>query len=194
MEFVICLGFGICYLGFHEMAFFYLLFLIFIILIFGTMAIAAYLAAPWVPTFRRDLKRMLDLAEIEPGETVFDLGCGDGRLVFLAAGQYHAQVVGFEISLLHYLIAKVILFFIKQRIGGRARIEFADFLTKDFSGADVILCFLTPKAMEKLSPKFRQELKKGARVVSYCFRIHDQKEVKISKPFPRANPIFLYRY
>lgn len=162
------------------------------------MAIAAWLAAPWVPTFRRDLKRMIDLAEIKPGEKVVDLGCGDGRLVILAAGQYQAQVLGYEISILPYLIAKAKLSLINsfqpQRLAGRAQIEFADFLAKDFGQVDVILCFLTPKAMKKLSPKFRNELKKGARVVSYCFKIHDQKEAKLSKPHSKANPAFLYRY
>lgn len=162
------------------------------------MAIAAFKAAPWVPTFRRDLGRMLDLAEIKCSEKVIDLGCGDGRLVILAATKYQAQVQGYEISLLPYVIAKtkllLINFLYPQKLAGSCAIEFSDFFTKDLSSADVILCFLTPKAMEKLSPKFKAELKTGSRVVSYCFRIHGQKAAIISKPHPKANPIFLYRF
>lgn len=175
-----------------------MLFLVLVVIIFGSMAIASFRAAPWVPTFKRDLARMLDLAEIKPGEKVIDLGSGDGRLVFLAAEKYRAQVIGFEISVLPYYISRFKLFFLNRffpsRMEGRAKIKFSDFYTQDFSKADIIVCFLTPMAMKKLSPKFKKELKPGARVVSYCFRIHDQKPAQVSKPHEKANPIFLYKY
>src|SRR5450631_3675288 len=54
--------------------------------------------APYVPSPQRIVDRMLELASVKPGETVFDLGCGDGRVLITAAQRYNAKAVGIEIS------------------------------------------------------------------------------------------------
>ncbi|MFA5070018.1 MAG: hypothetical protein WC528_01945 [Patescibacteria group bacterium] len=169
---------------------FFILYFCLIIVIVGTAAWAGIKAAPWVPTRQKDIKRMLELARIKPSDLVYDLGAGDGRLVVAVAKEYPSKVVGFELSVLPYLVARL-----RVRLAGfgpRTKILFKDFYHYDVSGADVILCFLTPKAMSRLSPKFSRELKSGARIISYAFKIKDWPIAEISKPQAKDTPIFLH--
>ena len=141
---------------------------IFVIIMFvflGTFAYAGILAAPWFPTWSRDIERFLKLANIKPGQKFYDLGCGDGKLVFAAAGA-GAQAVGYEISLLPYLMALSRSWNIKD-----SSVKFKDFWRVDLSDADLVYLFLTPKVNPKAKIKLQQELKKGARVVAYTWPI-----------------------
>ena len=169
---------------------FFIFFLSILILIFGTAALAGLKAAPYVPTRQKDIKRLVELAEIKPGELVYDLGAGDGRLVLATAKIYQAKAVGFEMSILPYLVSRLRVYF--SRLNDRANILYKDFYQADFSPADVIVCFLTPMAMSKLKPKFARELKSGARIVSYAFEIKDWLPDKISKPSAKDTTIFRY--
>jgi SAM-dependent methyltransferase len=80
------------------------IFILILYIFLGTFAYAGIKAAPWFPTWSRDIDRFLKLAEIKPGQKFYDLGCGDGKLVF-ASAKAGATAVGYEISLLPYLIA-----------------------------------------------------------------------------------------
>ena len=66
--------------------------------------------APFIPTPSRVLSRMMELADIKPGEKVYDLGCGDGRLVIEANKRHQARAVGIEISPLAYMLARLRVF------------------------------------------------------------------------------------
>lgn len=169
---------------------FFIIFLLILIIIFGTAALAGVKAAPFVPTRQKDIERLLELAEIKPGEVVYDLGAGDGRLVLASARRYQAKAVGFEMSILPYLVSRLRVNF--SRLNDCAKILYKDFYQADFSLAEVIVCFLTPMAMSKLKPKFARELKSGARIVSYAFEIKGWPPDKISKPSPKDTSIFLY--
>ncbi|MBI4426504.1 MAG: class I SAM-dependent methyltransferase [Candidatus Kerfeldbacteria bacterium] len=163
-----------------------------VILVFATAAIAGVKAAPYVPTFQRDVRRMLRVAEVKPGELVVDLGAGDGRFLITAVREFGARAVGYELSLLPYLVAKL-----RVRLAGLGRqiqIFYRDFYQVDLSPADVVTCFLTPRAMTKLEPKFTAELNSGRRVVSYAFKLPTIEPLSVDKPHPRATPIFLYRF
>lgn len=138
----------------------------------GTFAYAGIKAAPWFSTWSYDLVRFSELAGIKAGEKFYDLGCGDGKIVFAAAGA-GAEAVGFEISLLPYLIAKI-----NSRYVENAKILFKDFWKVNLSDADIVYCFLTPKANKKLKEKLESELKKGARVVAYTWPIEGWTPVK----------------
>lgn len=160
--------------------------LIFILFIFlGSFAYAGIKAAPWFPTWSRDIERFLKLADIKPGEKFYDLGCGDGKLVFAAAGA-GAKAVGFEISLLPYLIAKTRSFFVQN-----TEIKFRDFWKQTTFDPDVVYLFLTPKANQKAKKKLEQELKKGARVIAYTWPIEGWEPVKKDEA-PGQPPIYLY--
>lgn len=162
-----------------------------VILFAGTAAWAGWRAAPYVPTKQRDVERMLAMAELKPGELVYDLGAGDGRFILTAAKRYQARAVGFEISFLPYIVARLRLW--SQNAGGQATMRFQDFFRTDLSAADVIVCFLTPGAMKRLGPKLKNELRPGTRVVSYAFAIHDWTPVRKDKPDPRTMAVYLYQ-
>lgn len=134
---------------------------IIILPILATFAYASVRGAPWVPTWRRDIERFLTLAQLQPGERFYDLGCGDGRLV-RAAANAGAVAIGFECSILPYIFAKL-------RIAQRGHVRYADFWNADLLDADVVYCFLTPKVYPKLQAKLERELRPGTRVILYVW-------------------------
>lgn len=162
-----------------------------VFIVAGSAAWAGLSAAPFVPTRQRDVERMLRLSELKAGELVYDLGAGDGRYVVTAAKRYGARAVGFEISLLPYWIGRFRIWRAGQ--GGRAQLRMQDFFNQDLSAADVVVCFLTPPAMAKLSPKFKRELRPGTRVVSYAFPMHDWTAVLKDKPNPGTMAVHVYK-
>jgi SAM-dependent methyltransferase len=159
-----------------------------LLVIVGTFAYGAWRAAPWVPTWKRDLKRMVDLAEIQPGERMYDLGCGDGRLV-LAAADRGARAVGYEVALLPYWVAKLRAL---RYPNERAAIRFGDFWWTDVSDADLVYFFLTPKANPRMKTKLEKELKPGARVVAYVWPIEGWEPAAESHAEGQPS-IYLYR-
>lgn len=123
--------------------------------------------APSIPTRKKVLDTMLHLARIKPGETVYDLGCGDGRIVF-AAQKAGANAVGYELSLPTYLLAKL-----RSLTYPGSRIEYKNFWTQDYSDADVIFCYLLTSSMQTFKDKVWPNLKPGCRVVSHAFTMKD---------------------
>lgn len=143
------------------------LFLIFFGVV-ATFAYASWRAAPWVPLHRPDVKRAVDLMLIEAGMIVYDLGCGDGRILEESARR-GAIARGYEISLLPYLLARF-----KQGVKndhGSMDVRFRDFWFCNLKDADVVFLFLMPKVLPKMRLKLEQELKPGARVISYVWPI-----------------------
>lgn len=169
----------------------YLLILLGIIVVFGTAMYASFRAAPWLPVFKRDIKRIIEFSDIKKGEKVFDLGCGDGRvLIGLANNTMAEYLIGYEISFLFYVWSKLRILFLG--LSKKVDVIFGDFLMRDLSSADVIFCFLTPMAMKKLKPKFEKELKKGTRIISYSFSIPGWTEEAINQPSEFDLPIHKY--
>ncbi len=130
------------------------------------------LAPPLVPTPNRTVKKMLEFANIKTGTLVYDLGCGDGRIVRAAAKQ-GATAIGYEISLPTYFLAW--LWSLPQR---NVQIRFGNFWKKDFTDADVIFCYLMPDQMKKFMTEAWPKLKSGTRVISHGFRMKDLKTDK----------------
>ena len=159
--------------------------IILLFLFLGSFAYAGIKAAPWFPTWSKDIERFLKLAEIKPGQKFYDLGCGDGKLVFAAAGA-GANAVGFEIFLLPYLIAKSRSFNVKN-----TKIIFKDFWKADLSDADVVYIFLTPKVNPKAKLKLEKELKKGARVIAYSWPVEGWTAIKSDFVHGQL-PMYLY--
>ncbi|MFA5125251.1 MAG: class I SAM-dependent methyltransferase [Patescibacteria group bacterium] len=160
--------------------------LLFLVLL--TAAYGAYSAAPWLPTRRRDVQRMMDLAEIKNGCKIYDLGCGDGRLVFEAAKR-GATATGVEIFFLPWLYARIKSFFIP-----RTKILFGDLFFQDISDADTIFIFLLDKSYKRLTEKFSRELKPGAQVIVGCWPIAEWQDKLVSSSQPADNlPMFAYK-
>jgi SAM-dependent methyltransferase len=164
-----------------------------LVVLFGSAAVAGLSAAPYLPTRWKDVRRALDLAQVRAGETVCDLGCGDGRFL-VAAARRGAHAVGYEISLLPFLWAwaRVLM----ARISGTpgtASVRFRSIYRADIAAADVVVCFLTPMAMSRLSTKITRELKPGARLLSVAFHLPGFEPVANDHPTKNAARIFLYR-
>ena len=122
---------------------------------------------PWVPSSMQVVNRMLEMAEVGPDDVVYDLGCGDGRMLIAAARRYYARAVGIEIDPLRYLWCQFLITILGQR--KRIRIVFGNLFNQDISEADVVMCYLMPDALTKLEKKLKQELRPGTRVVSNRF-------------------------
>ncbi len=125
--------------------------------------------AGYQPTPARVVRRMLDLAELRPGETLYDLGAGTGAIVFAAARRYGAQVVGVEVEPVRVLILR----FRRWWGGPRDRVTFRwnNLFEIDLSPAQVVAVFLWPGAMERLRPLLERQLPEGARVVSHWHKV-----------------------
>ncbi len=126
-----------------------------------------YYGAPWLPASMPAVRRMLDLAEVSPGDVVYDLGCGDGRVIVTAARRYGATAVGIEVDPLRYLWCQLLITVLRCR--GQVSVRFGDFFSHDLSDADVVTCYLLPETNLRLVEKLRSELQPGARVVSNVF-------------------------
>ena len=130
---------------------------------------------PYVPTPQEVVDKMLELAQIKNTDTVYDLGCGDGRMVITAAKKYGAKGIGVDID--------------PERIkesndnaktaGVTDKVKFIqkDLFTMDFADCDVLTMYLLPSVNMKLRPKIL-DLKPGTRIVSHDWDMGDWKPDK----------------
>ena len=139
-----------------------------LVLFFSTSILWSELVgAIWVPTPWVTVHDMLKLAEVGPDDLVYDLGCGDGRILIAAARDYGARGVGIEIDPLRYLWSKLMV--ARWGVGDRVEIVFGNFFNLDTRPATVVTCYLRPKTNVKLEGKLLSELRPGTRVVSNTF-------------------------
>src|SRR5579871_267797 len=146
--------------------------------------------APYVASPTRVVDRMLDLANIRPGETVYDLGCGDGRILIAAVERYKAKAVGIEIS--PKVAAQARARIQKEGLSNQARVIEGDLLETDLTGADVVTIYLTTSFNEELRPRLEKYLKPGARVVSHDYAVPGWKPSKIDTGNDKKHRIYLY--
>src|SRR5580658_4200238 len=147
--------------------------------------------SPYVASPTRVVDRMLEMATIKPGETVYDLGCGDGRILITAVERYKARAVGVEIS--PKLVAKATSAIDRAGVAGQARVMQGDLLEVDLTGADVVTIYLATQLNERLRPRLEKYLKPGARVVSHDYAVPGWKPTKVDKTDgSRSHLIYLY--
>jgi len=170
-----------------------LVFLVILIIVLFTFAYAGISAAPYVPLWKSDIRRMLQLAGLKENEKLYDLGSGDGRILLIAEKEFNALCLGFEISVLLYFISCIRIVIRNLKAKNKIKIKYQSIYTADLSKADVISIFLTPMAMKKLEPKFEEGLKPGCRIVSYAFALPNIKADQVSKPAKNKTSIFLYK-
>lgn len=132
--------------------------------------------APFYPTPETVVERMLKLGELKPGEKMFDLGSGDGRVVIMAADRFKADATGIEID--PDLYKQSMDRIRSMGLEKRARIVNADIAAQDFSSANLLTVYLLPSSNDKIRPMLEKQLKKGARVVSHDFQFAGWKPVK----------------
>ena len=147
--------------------------------------------APYVSTPARVVDRMLELANLKPGETLYDLGCGDGRVLIAAAEKYKAKAVGVEIS--PKLVAEAAAKIHKQGLDDQARVIQGDLLDTDLSGADVVTIYLATSLNEKLRPRLEKYLKPGTRVISHDYAVPGWKPAHVERTDDRhAHLLYVY--
>ncbi len=125
--------------------------------------------APSVGSPENAIEKMLQAANLKPGETLYDLGCGDGRILLRAAKKYKVKAVGIEIS--SALAEKAAQEARKKGLEDQVKIIHGDFMKTDLSAANVVTLYLTPTANDTLRPNLERELKPKTRVVSYDYPI-----------------------
>jgi precorrin-6B methylase 2 len=149
--------------------------------------------APVYPTPETVVDKMLTVAGVRPGEMVYDLGCGDGRIVIAAAQKFRARAVGIEIRRDVYegTLARVASLGLSDQV----RIVHGNALRYDLSPADVVTLYLLTSSNERLKPILEKDLKPSARVVSHDFEIRGWKPVTVNKMVVdgHAHMIYLYR-
>jgi SAM-dependent methyltransferase len=133
---------------------------------------------PFVPTPQEVVDKMIELAGVKKGDTVYDLGSGDGRIVITAAKK-GARAVGFEID--GDLVKESRENIRKAGVQNLAEIRQQDILTVDLSPASVVTMYLLPDVNLKLKPNLLSQLKPGSRVVSHAFDMGDWKPDKTER-------------
>jgi tRNA A58 N-methylase Trm61 len=146
---------------------------------------------PFVESPEEVVRKMLQLAQIKPGELVCDLGSGDGRIVISAAKDFGARAIGYELR--EDLVRRAREKISAMNLDKMARIVNADLLTADLSQVDVVTIYLNTTANERLRPKLEKELKSGARVVSHDFSLNTWRPVEVSTMEPAGHTIYLYK-
>lgn len=164
--------------------------LLFIIICSASIVFSVLSFAPWVPSRSRDLERIFKLAGLREGQIFYDLGCGDGKLVIYAGNNYKVKAVGLEISLPLYLICQLRRIFSRQ---ADLKFKLKNLFKENLASADVVYFFGMPEIInKKLGAKLKQELKPGAKVISYSFKLNDWTPKIIDKPGVKDLPIYLY--
>ena len=123
--------------------------------------------APWWRTNKKTARAICKLAGINSRDIIYDLGCGDGTLIIIAAKEYGARAVGIEIDPMRYVIAKLRVWF--NGLQDRVVIKRKSFFDEAISKATIVNVYLVPKTLNLLLPKFKKELKKGTLIVSYRY-------------------------
>lgn len=148
--------------------------LLLFILILLWILIPALYGLPLVTTKPARIHKALQLANLQAGEVLYDLGAGDGRVLFLAAREFGAQAVGIEVGPVQ--CAWIWLRILANGLRNQIQIRWENFYKADLRAADVVFVYATSDEVRKLAPHLERQLKRGARLVS------------ISADFPEWEP------
>jgi hypothetical protein len=157
----------------------------FVLILYGLNILIFVLALLWIlvpvfyglpakPTKPDRIRRALKLADLQPDQTLYDLGAGDGRVLIIAAKEFGAKAVGLEVGPMQIVVSwlRVLLNGLRHKV----RIEAGSFYKADLSEADVVYVYATSREVRKLAPLLESQMKEGSRLVS------------ISADFPEWEP------
>jgi SAM-dependent methyltransferase len=151
--------------------------LVFLFLLAVTMFVQLFLLrVPYVPTRSKVAEAMVRLAELKPGDIVYDLGAGDGRLLL------HATSLRPDITAIGYEIVPTVWFWgwLRSKVArSKVRMVLGDALQADLRDASVIFLYLMPHLMQTLEEKFDRELRPGTRVISNKFTFPGRTPAKV---------------
>ena len=158
-----------------------------LIVLAGMVVLPIFFGAPWHPLMPHTIRRILNFVDIRPGETICDLGCGDGLVLITAAKKYSAKGVGVEIDPIKVGLARLLVKL--KKVDEKVSIIRGNIFYFDPSDADVVYLYLTHQAMDKLFPEILKKLKPTVRIVSYRFCIRGMTPEKVSAD----KTLFLYQ-
>ncbi len=144
---------------------------------------------PFVPTPQHVVDEMLHVARITDKDTLYDLGCGDGRIVISAAKTYGTRALGVDLDPERIKDSQTNA--IAANVQDKIQFLLQSFFDIDFSPATVVTMYLLPWVNAILRPKLLTQLKPGSRIVSHAFSMHDWHADRIVK-LPNARVIYLW--
>lgn len=150
------------------------------VLLFSLVA-SFFAGAIWSPTPMKTVRKMLEMAGVKPGEKVYDLGSGDGRIAIVAAREFRATSVGIEINPFLALLGKLKI--AVARIGSSVKFIWGDLYKQDLRDADVVAVYLSPQGNKKLRKKLEHELKRGVRIVSHRWQFKEWQPAKVDEKY-----------
>jgi SAM-dependent methyltransferase len=130
----------------------------------------------FVPTPQPVVDKMLQMAEVKKGDVVYDLGCGDGRIVVTAAKKYGVRAIGFDID--PQRVKEALENVRTNNVEHLVTIRQADIFTLDLTPASVVTLYLLPELNVRLMPQL-SKLKPGSRIVSHDFDMRGAKPVEV---------------
>jgi SAM-dependent methyltransferase len=149
---------------------------------------------PFVPTAARDIHTIAERVPLSEDDVIYDLGSGNGKVVFMLERLTGARTVGFETTLwTHwYALAKQLFYNVGNKRRSRARFVLGNFFKHDWSGASVVYCYLYPPLMRQVGDKVLAECKPGTRVIVRDFPIPNLPQVGHFHTYGR-HEIFIYQ-
>lgn len=153
------------------------------ILLIGAYSFVLLFGAPWFPSLKPHVKAALDLLDLKEGQTVYDLGCGDGRFLN-AAAQCGLKAVGYELNPFMFAYA----WFSTRKYRKQVKVRFGNFWKADLADADAVFIFLLTKYMSDFDQLIKAKAPKGIKVASHAFKIPGKK------PLKKEYGVYLYKY
>ncbi len=151
--------------------------------------------APYYPTPETVVEEMLKMVGTKPGEKMFDLGSGDGRIVIMAAKKFDADATGieFDADLQRQSSERIKALGLEKK----ARIILGDIMAQDYSAANVITVYLLPVSNDKVRPMLEKQLKPGTRIVAHDFEFSGWNPDKVmhieDDGEGRSHTLYLYK-
>lgn len=139
--------------------------------------------APYLPTLGPQVSAALELVDLQPGQTLLELGCGDGR-VLIAAARQGIDVIGYELN----PVLALLCWLRTRRYRRHVKVVWGDFWKNEWPPADAMFTFLLDKYMPKLDKELKRYKRKPVQLVSFAFQIPGKKAVAEKKG------VYLYLY
>jgi SAM-dependent methyltransferase len=155
----------------------------FLVVFIASFSLVLLRGAPYLPTLQPQVETALDMLDLKKGDTLLELGCGDGR-VLVAAAKRGWKVVGYELNPLLAGLA----WLRTRRYGRTVMVVWGDYWQASWPEAQGIFAFLLPRYMKKLDKKIIQQINQPVKLVSFAFRIPDKSATR------QHRGIFLYHY
>lgn len=151
-----------------------------LVLLFGLIVV---FGPPYLPTKRRQIEAALDLLDLEPGQTLLELGSGDGR-VMRAAARRGLKVIGIELNPLLVAVSHILLWQYRRQV----RVVWGNYFSAKWPQADGIFTFMIQRQMSALDAHIKKHARKPVRLASFAFYIPGKTPVK------KKHGVFLYDY